>query len=278
GRFAEALALAERAAAQSAPPPARVLAAVGLYQGHLERYQEALESLSAALELDPNRADWLSTRANTWRMLGEPAKALADCDRALALMPGLLSAAANRAEALMALERYPEAAELYTRLLAEDPTDVRFYTRRAECYRRLERFSEQVLDLDRALELEPSAARYEARGKTRLRLDDTLGAIEDFEQALKLGPGGAGLFSNLGCALFQAGRLPEAVGCLDAAIDLDPAAPESYLFRGLSHAGLGHYPEALADYDSALARDLAPQQRARVEALRSAAAAAAASE
>jgi tetratricopeptide (TPR) repeat protein len=62
--------------------------------GLLERYQDSIDDLTHALDIDPKRADAYTFRGSAWRHLGQLALAEDDIDRALLLDP-------DRAEALL---------------------------------------------------------------------------------------------------------------------------------------------------------------------------------
>jgi Flp pilus assembly protein TadD len=77
-------------------------------------------------------------------------------------------------------------------------------------------------------------------------------AIEQFEQALRLQPDYAEAQSNLGLALVQQRRLREAIGHYEQALRIRPGYAKAQCNLGLALAQLGRLPEAVEHYEQAL--------------------------
>jgi tetratricopeptide (TPR) repeat protein len=78
-------------------------------------------------------------------------------------------------------------------------------------------------------------------------------AMEDYEQALALDPGNAGLVVARGQALRLVGRLDDALRDFDRAIELAPDSEVAVAYRGVIRRRLGRFPESIADLDRAVA-------------------------
>lgn len=72
------------------------------------------------------------------------------------------------------------------------------------------------------------------RGRLRGRQGD-LGALDDFEQALRLRPADARALANRAGLLLARGRVPEALAAADEALRVDPNLAEAYLQRARAH-------------------------------------------
>jgi tetratricopeptide (TPR) repeat protein len=79
-------------------------------------------------------------------------------------------------------------------------------------------------------------------------------ALDAFNEAIVLKPDDAAYYNNKGFVLNDLSRFEEARHALTTAIELDPSAAP-YCHRGYANFKLGHYQEALADYDRALELD-----------------------
>jgi hypothetical protein len=77
--------------------------------------------------------------------------------------------------------------------------------------------------------------------------------VPSLEAAIRLNPGYAEAFNNLGAALRDLKRLDEALASLDRAIALKPDLAEAHSNRGSVLFDLGRAAEALASYERALA-------------------------
>lgn len=81
------------------------------------------------------------------------------------------------------------------------------------------------------------------------RLDE---AIAHFREELKIAPGFAEPYYNLGITLAAKGQLDEALSHYDRAVELDPRCAEAHNNAGVLLASQGRYDEAVARYRAAL--------------------------
>ncbi|CAK1593623.1 unnamed protein product [Parnassius mnemosyne] len=86
-----------------------------------ERYREAFDKYSKAIELDPRNAVYFSNRAAAHFKLGEHEAAIADCTAALALQPNYGKAHGRLGLALTALDRHREARAAFARAAQLEP-------------------------------------------------------------------------------------------------------------------------------------------------------------
>jgi serine/threonine-protein kinase len=76
-----------------------------------------------------------------------------------------------------------------------------------------------------------------------------------YRVALALRPRSSAAYNNLGAALRDLKRLPEAIVAFDRAIELNPKHALAYYNRGNFHFAEGKLPQALADYRKAITLD-----------------------
>ncbi|CAG4990974.1 unnamed protein product [Parnassius apollo] len=86
-----------------------------------ERYREAFDKYSKAIELDPRNAVYFSNRAAAHFKLGEHEAAIADCMAALAIQPNYGKAHGRLGLALTALDRHREARAAFARAAQLEP-------------------------------------------------------------------------------------------------------------------------------------------------------------
>jgi Tfp pilus assembly protein PilF len=77
-------------------------------------------------------------------------------------------------------------------------------------------------------------------------------AIQQYKQTLQLMPDFADACLNLGIALARQGKLQEATGYLRTAVRLRPDEPKGHCNLGNALAEQGKYPEAIREYEEAL--------------------------
>jgi len=92
-----------------------------------------------------------------------------------------------------------------------------------------------------------------AQGYYRYRgLRDYPGALKLFEQALQRLPNDAGVLAAMSFLERRMGRIPQALGHIQRAQQIDPRNPQLLLIEGDLHRAMRHYPDARVAYDRAL--------------------------
>ena len=149
-----------------------------------------LESLAADSQAAPvARARVFDQADQAWMVAGEPDRAVAAGTRALALSPDDVDLLADRAAALMALDRFEEVARDLGQALEIDASRDDVLVMRGSALRHMGRLDEARDDIDRALGRDPDDAEaLLERGILRERSNDASGARADWERAISLEP------------------------------------------------------------------------------------------
>ncbi len=158
---------------------------------------EAIEDLNKSLEFDPNLSKTYSEIGKLYRYLG----------------------------------RFDESINSYTQAIEIEPKNREYYENRARMYIKLEKYNEAIKDFTKLLKLSPSIVKelltdfwsgpihlnknqvYRLRGETKLKLKDSLGALEDFNNALKYDPDDDEAYYQRGLLKIELGQLES--GCVD---------------------------------------------------------------
>jgi tetratricopeptide (TPR) repeat protein len=196
---------------------------LGLSQGQLQRYEEALVSYQRAIVEAP-KADFV-----LYEELGS---------------------------ILNQLKLYPAAVDAYTRSIDLQPSHTWAYNNRGNAYRLLQQYPQALADLNRAIQLAPRMKEaYYNRGIIYKDLQQYPQALADYQQALQLDPRYSDVYFNRGIVYTQLQQYPQAMADYQRAIDLDPQSTLAYYNRGFTHHQLQQYPQAIADYDQAIKID-----------------------
>lgn len=107
----------------------------------------------ARREKGPNLAIALFDRGNAWRSKDEPARAIADYDRAIVLMPDFPGAFVNRGIAWYQLRNFRRAVADYDAAIRLRPDLAEAWNNRALAWHRLGDYARAKADFDRTIQL-----------------------------------------------------------------------------------------------------------------------------
>jgi tetratricopeptide (TPR) repeat protein len=170
---------------------------------HPSQYNEAVNSLNAT--------DWFEKgvslgSANRWR------EAIQAATKAIQLNPKFVQAYSYRGFTYGLLGDYREAIKDFDIVVEMNPADANAYSGRGFTYGLLGDYRQAVIDLDRAIELDPRFAEaYSHRGVVYGKLGDHQKAIRDLDKAIALNPKYAEAYFNRGVAYANLGDAEKAV-------------------------------------------------------------------
>lgn len=243
---------------------------LGLALSGNRRYDEAIEALNTALELDPIQLQAHVALGDAYLKLGDLSEAEAAYYRALKIRPEF----ANALEGLGRLEEAKadeaKAVQFYERAIASNRGFPEAYASLGDLYLRRDRLDEAVRLLKEAVSVRPDFApglNLLAQAYARLGLQNE--AIATIRKAIELEPKNAGHRATLGRILLDLGLTARAEEAFREAIERDPGLPEAR--EGLAELDRrrGDYAAAIAGLDAILADDRTDDRTARrVEARR----------
>jgi RNA polymerase sigma factor (sigma-70 family) len=221
----------------------------GVVHARLRRWNEAIEDYTETLRLQPQNHHIYSNRGMTWFELDEPDKALADLDRAVRMDPDRALYYLNRGRILLRLNRPREAlADLSRSIELQPQRNAEAWYQRGRAYRDLGELDMALEDLLKVVAWEPGwMYAWNDLGYVRFQRREYAQAIHDLERALELKP-------DLEYAAYMAGRTALALHQPDRAIEflthaltIRPDEPWTLFYRAQAKARSGHLPDAIAD-------------------------------
>jgi tetratricopeptide (TPR) repeat protein/tRNA A-37 threonylcarbamoyl transferase component Bud32 len=240
---------------------------VNLAEAHLRQGQPqaAVKHLDRAIELQPKLASLYRTRAGAHRQQKDWRAALRDLDEAIRLTPAgprTVTALAldhrDRARALSALHRYPQAVLACGESLALNPGDPIPHRLLGEALLQVDCFEEALAAFDLCSKLDafqPDADFYRLRARACRGMHDPAGVVQEVSRALLFAPRDSALYAQRGWAhLSDDSAAPLALRDFQEAVRLAPKSGDAYLGRGAARAKLGDYRQAAADVEEALRR------------------------
>jgi len=234
GSLQEALlkgeALAERFPDEPFIP--NLLGGVNFSMGRLE---QAVESFTRALRINPEFAEAHNNMGNALNALRKSEEALVSFEKALQIKPDFVEAHNNMGNALNALGRHEEAVVYCNKALRIRPDIAEVHNNLGNALLALGRFEEAVVNYKNALQLRPDFAEAHSNlGNALYALEKIEEAVVSYENALQIQPDFDKALNNLGSALCVLGRYEEAIPICNKALLLSPGYAEAH--RNLSTA------------------------------------------
>ena len=225
---------------------ARLLLALG-------RLDEAVDDLSALIDLDPYYTDYLTERARASRARGDLAAALADYDRAVELAPPFPELYYNRGTGRVEMGDLKGAMADFDYVLDMEPGDLPTRIARAELHLSAGELDAAQADVDAGLAQAPDDLQLRCLlGTLHLERRAWQSAVEALDAVLAADPQYLAALLNRAVARHELGHHAGAVDDLNAILAVVGDHPDVLLNRGIAHEAAGRLDEALADYDHAL--------------------------
>lgn len=225
-------------------------------------YAAAQQLFDAALKLQPESTQAYLDRGDLFLRMGKNAEAIADFDKALALLDSLGQQHSHlqhklklaRGKAMHSLKKYDSAVSDFSDAIAHTPSTDGFMSR-AAAYEALGDSQKAIADLESAIKVDPSDARVVRQRAQHYRHHGQYQeALADFEKAESLDPSlTAEHYFDRGMVYEDMDQHRRAIEDFDKAIALDHQVPDFYSHRGSSYFGVCDYKKAIADFTSAIA-------------------------
>lgn len=249
--------------------------------------EKQLADLAKAVELQPNKPDYLRLRAQQLYQDDKFDEALADVDRALKLEPDHAATNELRGMILLGLNKYDEAlknfdrsselvpeaplpyqhrGELYrqkgdmqkaleqlTKALELSPENITALLLRAGIYFERKQTDKALADIDKAIELQPTLAHPHLMKVEILAATNQLNkAIDHLEKLQKTFPGNDQILDRLGAFYLMGNRPRKAIDVANQILEKNTDNFAALRLRADANLNIGKHAEAIADFDKAL--------------------------
>jgi len=215
-----------------------------------KRFEEAIESLTKAIVLDPTQAKFYNRRGASKAELKDFHNAINDFDQAILIDSIFAIAYSNRGHAKSNLKDDKSAIADYDQAILIDSNFAGAYSNRGGAKSRLGDYKGAIVDCDKAIIIDQNyAAAYSNRGEAKSRLGDYKGAIIDCDKAISIDPNYAEAYRNRGLVKSKLKNYNAAIVDFDQAILISPKYVEAYHARGLVKSMLENFNAAIVDFD-----------------------------
>ncbi len=158
----------------------------------------------------------------------------------------------QRGTAELHLDDTTSAVVDFTLAISLNPTDADAYQSLCYAETQAEDYTSAATDCSRAISLKESYGPYYSRGVLRDRMNDTSGAITDFDHAIKLEPDRTNAHAAKGDALMHAGNYSAAIASYDRAMQLGQNNSIIHIYRGITYLHWAKDQEALYEFTTAI--------------------------
>ncbi len=196
----------------------------------------ASEAWWRALDRDPENAEASFHLGNRLREQGEHLAAIIHYERALRSAPNHPAVLNNLGLALDEIGERERAEGCYRQVLAVDPQHTGALVNLANLLSAREAIREANAVYDRlfAIRRDWPASVWIRRAMAQNRVQDLIGAIESYREAVRLAPDDMQVRLHLGTLYVQQGRYADGEAALQRALELDPG--NRYALSMLAHA------------------------------------------
>ncbi|MEG3861705.1 tetratricopeptide repeat protein [Microcoleus sp. herbarium12] len=231
----------------------------------LERYDEALECLDKAIEIDSNYARAWAYQGSVFDSLKRYDQALVFYDRAIELDPNDKFTWYMRAIRIIQLKRYDQALVSFDRAIELDENNKLAWALRGNVLHNLKRYDEALASFDRAIELDANDPwAWANRGDVLDNLKRYDEALVSFDRAIEVDANYQWAWFQRGWVLDNLGRYEEALISCDKALELGKEGANVFFNRAIAILGLNRWDEGIAALDDAFQR-LEPDDEASSE-------------
>lgn len=214
-----------QAAIKLNPEFTRAYRNLGKVERDCGRITPAIEALTRAINIAPEKADAYIVRGNMYQSIGSYDKALADAEKALSLEKNV-SAYINLSAALDALGRYEASLTASGQALALSPDNAEAWYNRGNTFRVISKTDSALVCFNRAISIDATNYFYfNNRGLTNMMRGDMKSAVEDFTQAQILVPENLLVLMNRSICYLNLNKWSEAIADLDKVLKKDPNYP-----------------------------------------------------
>ena len=222
-------------------------------------YTEAETSYNRALEIDPSSAESLTGLGIVYERQNRLDEAQASLKKAVDIHPGDRRTYNRLGVFYFRTGRFTEAVEQYEYVVALEPNDMNAYGNLGGAYMLAGNFASAAIAYQKALDIEPTTNAYSNVGLMHYYNGDFDAAIANLSKAVELQPNDHLARSNLGDALWNAGRKAEAQReygkaetMAKSALEVNPNDPLKMMDLAWIRAMLDKHAEARALMDKAL--------------------------
>ena len=221
-----------------------------------DRFDDALSAVDRAIALNGNEPSYLCARADTLLRLEQFEEAIQSAQAVLVTEPDHWHSFEQIIDALVRLDRLPDAEARARDLVQLAPTVPAALCTASRFYLSQDRLDQAFELVDKVLNIDPSdqPARH-LRGLVYFEMKDYRRASEDLRQFVIHHPESESAHCRLADSLLRSGDFEEAIDISERLLEIDPEHFHAHCVRGRALIALGRPADAIAALDELLPTD-----------------------
>lgn len=198
----------------------------------------AMADNDAAIRLDPNFAAAYRARGDIYLDREDPDRAIAEYDKALQVDSKLLDAYTGRSSAYDQKGDFDHALADANKAVRFDPRSADAYVTRGQAYAFKGDTKRALADFDEAIRVNPknAASAYNSKGIAYMETGDFASAAAAFSEAIRTDPQGLIHYFNRGRANLFGGAIPKAIEDYKQALAIGPGYAYAALWLDIAEA------------------------------------------
>ena len=224
----------------------------------LQSYESAQADFDEAIKIKPEYLKTYQVKSSAYLRSTQYQKAIDWADKGLEIKPNDAELKDKKAEALSKLKKYDEAIKVLSTVLEDNPRSKKANKYIGHNYQMKKNWDSALKYFSTAIILDPlDYASFFDRGIAYAESNDTVNAIKDIEQAMKLDTNERWVgYNNLGYFIkLEQKDYKGAIQMFNKAISLRPDFPYAYSNRGFAKLNLGDIKGAYQDVKKSLLID-----------------------
>jgi tetratricopeptide (TPR) repeat protein len=238
---------------KKSPDKARPYTNLGKALLHKKRFDEALDNLLKAIQIDPNYIEARLNLGFVYETNGDTDKAIEQYRKAIQINPSFAKAYNNLGVSLLKQDKTDEAIQNIQKALQLDPGLAAAYMNMGTALAEQNKFEAAIEYYNKALQINPNIARVQfLLGDALLKQGRADQGIQHLKIALQIDPDYDEALNNLGGQLLQQGKIDEALAYLNRALEINPDLAQAHNNVGIIMIQKGNLDAAISNFQEAL--------------------------
>ena len=218
-----------------------------------KQYEESLEYIKKALELEPKNPEFLVLNYNVFLKTNELDQAIEGYLKIIKIDPEHAGAYNNLGLAYKNGNQIDQAIRAFLKAIEIDSEYASAYNNLGLAYAGNDQLEEAITAHQKAIEINPESVRaYNNLGLAYAGNDQLEEAITAYQKAIEINPELADVYNNLGLVYRTKGKLEEAITVYQKAIKINPELADVCNNLGLVYKTKGKLEEAITVYQKAI--------------------------